>query len=104
MGALIGPQPTAADMHKHKEVTEVELKTFVYSENEHKTNDNRKTAKTHVGFCCRLRLRFFGVSGAAPHLGMCAQGFQSSESGKQNLGMTLSWSSASLDSRDDFSN
>lgn len=44
------------------------------------------------------------ASDAAPHLGMCAEGFQSRESGKQNLGMTLSWSSASLESRDDFSN
>lgn len=37
-------------------------------------------------------------------LGMCAEGFQSRESGKQKLGMTFSWSSASLETRDDFSN
>lgn len=35
---------------------------------------------------------------------MCAEGFQSWASGKQNLGMTFSWSSASLETRDDFSN
>lgn len=38
------------------------------------------------------------------HLLMSAEGFQSWESGKQNKGMTFKRSSASLDSRDDFSN
>lgn len=37
-------------------------------------------------------------------LGMCEEGSQFRESGKQNLGMTFSWSSASLERREDFSN
>lgn len=39
-----------------------------------------------------------------PDLGMCEEGSQFRESGKQNLGMTFSWSSASLERREDFSN
>lgn len=68
------------------------------------TSTHTEMIASHITLYFFFYVELFLLCRVWPDLGMCEEGSQFSESGKQNLGMTFSWSSASLERREDFSN